>query len=501
MKFLGMACSVLAVATAGAVDVSAWRGESLFFTFKATNATGRTVFFKPRLEGLPDGWSAKAGYLREVKFVKVAQGSEFSASRDWVCWDDSEELPAGEVREVACEIKVPAAAKAGAYALRLADAPVNLRVVDRVLPPPKEWRYYLDLWQHPWAVARFNDVKPFSKEHYDAMRPLWRELADAGQKAITATVTKLPWNHQCYDGYDSMIGRTRRADGSWAFDYSLFDEYVAFCLDCGLGPYITCYTMCPWKYVVYWRDADGREQKGAAKPGTPFFAEFWKPFLVDFQKHLSEKGWLDHTCIAMDERGPEDLKAIARLLKETGSKLKVSMAGNMDPENFRDLTFDIYSQYVEYVTPKFLESVRARREKGLVTTFYVCCVPMKPNTFMASAPAEAFWLGAYPAAVGLDGFLRWAYNSWWVDPRHDASYGNWASGDTFLVYPDNRPSRRFLELKNGIQASEKFRLLREAGGRDAELDAVAKLYDYLQAKPEATDLEPIRRATVETLNR
>ena len=29
-----------------------------------------------------------------------------------------------------------------------------------------------------------------------------------------------------------------------------------------------------------------------------------------------------------------------------------------------------------------------------------------------SSPDEGYWLGLYPAVAGLDGFLRWAYNSW-----------------------------------------------------------------------------------------
>lgn len=29
-------------------------------------------------------------------------------------------------------------------------------------------------------------------------------------------------------------------------DFRTFDEYVRFCLDCGLGPDISCYSPCPW---------------------------------------------------------------------------------------------------------------------------------------------------------------------------------------------------------------------------------------------------------------
>ena len=73
----------------------------------------------------------------------------------------------------------------------------ELTIVDRVLPPAKDWKYFLDLWQHPWAVSRYFNVKPFSKEHYAKMEPIWRALAECGCKALTVTLLDLPWNHQC----------------------------------------------------------------------------------------------------------------------------------------------------------------------------------------------------------------------------------------------------------------------------------------------------------------
>ena len=52
------------------------------------------------------------------------------------------------------------------------------------------------MWQSPYAVARYYQVPLWSQEHLDAMRPLMKMLADAGQKIITATLTHKPWNGQ-----------------------------------------------------------------------------------------------------------------------------------------------------------------------------------------------------------------------------------------------------------------------------------------------------------------
>ena len=479
---------VAAVAVAGAFalqartfEVTAWRGETV---------AARVPDFA-ELGKAPDGIKVRFGVLESVKYAPTVESLQRLEVYDRVKWNSDDDGP----RVV--EVSVPADAKPGVYSCGM----MNIRVVDRVLPPAKEWKYFLDLWQHPWAVSRWENAKPFSKAHYDAMRPLWTALADCGQKVLTTTLTKLPWNHQCFDGYDTMIRHIRKADGMWTFDYSVFDEYVAFGKSCGIGPYIACYTMVPWKYFVYGETEDGKELKIQANPGTAAFEDYWKPFLVDFVKHLKEKGWFEQTYISMDERAPEDMRKISAFIVKYGEGLKIATAGNFDPSTMPDLKLQNYSPVIDTVTDDFLaKNLEQRRAAGFITTYYVCCVPHQPNTFMDSPLPEAFWLGFYPAAKGLDGLLRWAYNSWPYDPRHDASYGNWRAGDTYFIYQDASPSVRLLELRNGIIAAEKFRILKEEGRRDAELAELAAKYDYFKARKQGVDLAPLRAETLKVVN-
>ena len=130
-----------------------------------------------------------------------------------------------------------------------------LNVTSRTLPAPSEWTYHLDLWQHPAAVARAEGVEVWSDEHFERMRPTMRQLADAGQKVITATLNKDPWNNQCYDAYADMIVWTRLADGTWEYDFTVFDRWVQFMLDLGIGKYINCYSMLPWNNMLHYKDA------------------------------------------------------------------------------------------------------------------------------------------------------------------------------------------------------------------------------------------------------
>lgn len=461
--------------------VSAWRGETV---------VERLQDFA-RLEGEPpEGVALRRGAIRDVNYRESREALRWQQTTydlhktpeidrtlkpfhletvaDRVEWNG---FVTGSPRVV--EFAVSSAAKPGLYDL----GDVKLRVLDRVLPPAKEWKTFLDLWQHPWAVARVKGVKPFSKEHYAAMEPLWRMLAEAGGKTLTVSLVHEPWNHQCYDAYEPMVKVVRDADGRWSFDYALFDEYVEFGRRCGLGPRTACYTMCPWDYRVSWLDADGKLHRRAAKPGTPFFDEYWGAYLPSLAQHLKEKGWFDDALISMDERSREDVKYVGEFIEKCAPGLRVSMAGAGLPSEMEGINIDVYSQSLHHMTPKFLAEAATRHAEGKTTTFYVCCWPPRPNTFMSSGAGEAFWLGFAPTALGLDGFLRWAYNSWGEDPMHDMSYDAWLAGDTALVYPDGSPSWRFVELRRGIVAAEKVRILREAGEVPSDLDAALKEFD------------------------
>ena len=156
------------------------------------------------------------------------------------------------------------------------------------------------------------------------------------------------------------------------------------------------------------------------------------------------------------------------------------------------------------MNPDFLAEVPQRQKEGRVTTYYICCGPAKPNTFMDSELDESFWCGAYPAMCGLDGLLRWAWNSWAEDTCADATYDcrGWRSGDVFLVYPDGSPSARFLELRNGIQQAEKFNILKAQGVRPDELKALAAKYDLTAAlNKKDGDFKALVQETKDVLNK
>ena len=477
-------------AGAGTVATTVWRGETAYVDIP--DGCGD--------RGQPlsrNGVSVAFGYYDDVAYEMQPGGVDMRIRPDVY-----REIPVGGTgakKPTVCRITASANAKPGKYRFGALD----VIVVDRVLPPASEWKYFLDLWQHPWAVSRYFNVKPFSKEHYAKMKPIWTALAECGCKALTVTLLDLPWNHQCHDAYHSMIGRVKKADGSWTFDYALFDEYVAFGRMCGLGPDIACYTMCPWGYMATWKDANGTDRREKLLPGTPTFEDYWGPFLIDFAAHLKAKGWFDAAYIAMDERGPEDVRKIADLIQRKAPGLKIAMAGKSKPSAFDGIKIENYSQNLIRLHKEFIPELAPRRQKGLKTTFYVCCSARHPNTFMESPADEGFWLGAYPVMVGFDGFLRWAANSWPENPYKDASFRtkSWKAGDTFLIYPGGELSSRLISLRAGVVAAEKLRLLKEAGvASDRDIARLAAPYGYRGAVYNGFDFSAFRREVESFVN-
>ena len=365
----------------------------------------------------------------------------------------------------------------------LSELKLTVDVKNRVLPTPSEWAFHLDLWQNPYAVARYYNVEPFSKEHFDYMRPLMKLYADAGGKVITASIIHKPWNGQTYDYFESMVTWLKKADGTWYYDFTVFDKWVEFMMSVGVTKQVNCYSMVPWKLSFQYLDQASNSFKFLnAKPGDAAYAEFWGGMLNAFAKHLKEKGWFDKTIISMDERPMKDMLATVEVIRKADKNFKISLAGAYHKE-----LLEYMNDYCIPIREKFpIEVIKERKAAGRITTYYTCCTEARPNTFTFSPPAEAEWLAWYAAKCNLDGYLRWALNSWVKNPLQDSRFTAWAAGDTYMIYPDGRSSIRLERLIEGVQAFEKIRILKEEfekkGNRSAlkQIDNILKDFDDLQ---------------------
>ncbi len=411
---------------------------------------------------LTDEFAGGCGYRKPEDFAS-------SLAADALDRVSSYAISANETRAVWITLDIPSNTEAGTYKGTIVVNAQNqnsqffyltIKVIDMVLPAVNDWKFHLDLWQNPYAVARYHQIELWSKEHWDLLKPLMERLANAGQKVITVSLNKRPWGGQTYDQFEAMIDWTKRSDDTWDYDYSNFDNWVQFMMDLGVTKQINCFSMVPWGNELYYFDEKvKKEVKVIAPPGTPTYAEIWVPFLKDFKSHLEDKGWNKITRIAMDERGPKEMQAMLEILNKHAPEFGVSFADNhksykLYPNELKDMS-------VAFGHPVDEEDLITRKENGYVSTHYVCCSDKFPNTFTFSEPMEGVFIGWYSIAAKFDGFLRWAYNSWVENPLTDSRFRAWPAGDTYLVYPDNRSSIRFECLRDGIEDAEKIRVLRE----------------------------------------
>ncbi len=215
---------------------------------------------------------------------------------------------------------------------------IELSVINQTLPDPSEWNFHLDLWQNPFAVARFHKVEPWSQEHINLLRPYLTILAEAGQKCITTSIVHQPWGSQTYDPFSSMIRWIKNSTGTWMFDFSVFDQYVELAMECGITRQINCYSMVPWgNQIQYFNEDSANYITVTVKPGTPEYEAIWQPFLHQFRYHLEQMGWLEKTTIAMDERGLEDMKNTIRLIQTIAPGIGITLAGNYHAEIQNDI--------------------------------------------------------------------------------------------------------------------------------------------------------------------
>ena len=468
-------------------SLAGWRGEIINFKSDSRLA----------IEAASQGVTVREGVLKNVSYVTKPHGTEYAAAADRVAWDAQDpQMP------YVYQIAIAPDAAPGRY--KMGD--VELRVVNRILPPPREWKYFMGgMWHNPWSIARLTKTEPWSEAHLKECRKFLEMTAAIGSRVIMATLSDLPWNHQCYDANLTMIRHVKHeGTGAWSFDYSIFDKWVALSLETGNGPQINCYSLIPWGYEVYWEDETGHPNRLVAKPGTKEFADYWGPFLKDFERHLRAKGWLDQTVLAFDERSAEDVNAILKFLDDEKISLRTAAAHNEESGKFSSVRVSVYSQILnESLDDAFCAMAKKRYEEGKgPTVYYTCCFPEKPNTFIWSDPDDAFWLAVMPIAKGLQGYSRWTFDSWPKDPMKDASYYWWNAGDTYFAYPDGSPSIRYLMLQNGVQNGEKWRILRDAGEYTSELEELAKKYDILSAlKKRDGDFRTLIEETKELLNR
>ena len=379
----------------------------------------------------------------------------------------------------------------------------EFEVLDLVQPDSLETGTQLQIWQHPFSVANHylglgsnpsggisNDLAEdfyFTEEHFNLMRASMEEYRDLGGRDVVANIVEEAWNHQSYYSDPSMVKWTKKADGTFEFDYTWYDAWINFQIECGvLDPekgigQIKCYSIVPWNnQIAYYDEATQQTVKRSYAPGSADWQEMWKIFLTDFMEHSKEKGWFEITYISMDERGLDQLEPAVDMIEsitdEQGNHFKISSALNYAAPQYYDFTDRIDDISINQGNASDRKQMQAlsehRRELGLTTTIYTCTGDY-PSNYTISEPADNYWTMWYSLTTETDGFMRWAWDNYVYNMHENISYRYWEPGDGWFIYPIEKEeldenynasfysTPRYEMLKKGIRDINKAKYLME----------------------------------------
>ncbi len=474
--------------------IHAWKGERANIQAVLYSKTNQGMLSVRMTEWKKAGVATgiKAGEARFVNYIITDDYDACNAHpmslplwlvADVIDHDKPHAVPAMETRPVWCTLEIPRNADAGEYTTELeivnADNQVvktltlNINVNSRSLPTVAEQKFHLDLWQQPYAVSRYYKVDRWSDEHIAALRPYLEALARAGQRTVSAIMFYEPWGEQTHDLFDPMVETIKKQDGTWAYNYDIFDKYVELCNSCGINKQINCFSMVPWDMNFRYKDeATGEYKFIKTTTGTQEYKDLWTSFLKAFKEHLESKGWFEKTNIAMDERAEADMLNAYNIASSLG--FNMALAGSYHSSLYNKLRdFCVALGEEKRFTP---EQLAYRKANNMITTVYTSCANAEPNIYTNSYPAEATYLPIYAAANNVDGYLHWAWINWHETPLTDSRFRKFGSGDTYFYYPGNRSSIRFERLIEGIHQFEKIHILRDEYKNDSEkLDALDAL--------------------------
>ncbi len=482
-QIIGQASSQARTATAftgSLTDKIAWKGEHVNFQLALAAREDHDNVSLEFTDLVSSGGAKISKSLIHYGAVRYVLSNESGG----MCGSVSKSLPALQVADpiapqqsfsikkdegqpVWITLDVPESATPGSYTSRIIVSEsklgridtlsLNLTVKDRTLPAEKS--FHLDLWQYPLRAARYYQVKPWSEDHFNKMRPLMTALAKAGQKTITASFLWDNFNTQNWGPENLMVQITKNGN-SFSYDFTNFDKWVSFMMSVGIDKEIMCFGMYPFNnnFNSYYHDAaQNKDLTVSYKFLSPEYKTFWTGMLKSFAQHVKEKGWQDKTVLFFDERPPQETMNLIAFIKSVDPSLKIGYCGGYNAQlepNLADFSIVSYLK----IPP---EVVQKRQSQNRTTTFYNTCKEKHPNLFTYSSPAESVFMGWFAAANNYDGYLRYSFNIWDKDPLKESRSSELPAGDQFIAYPNGYSSIRFEKLIEGIQDYEKITVLKK----------------------------------------
>lgn len=507
-----------------------------------TVSVGSSPVFSPRgkftdvrlvcsIEMLPD---AKISMYPEL----YMEDDDGIYKADILSSDETIEVEPGQTQPVWMEIGIDADAKPGIYKgridiythrmfedeVKLDTLYFDLDIKNLTMPDPKDYKYFLDLWQHPSNIARKHEVRMWSDEHFEVLEKYVKTLAQLGQKAITVLVSEIPWSGQfCYRVVNypsnlfeySMVRVEKDKKGIFTYNYTAMERYIKLCFMHGIDKEIEVFGL----FNIWTCEEEGYGRIAPDYPDAVRIRYFdrqhgcymymktsaeIKGYIKALEQYFIDNMWIDKVRICADEpSNPDAYQKNLEMLKKTspGFKYKAAINRVQFIDKAKDIDDCVLSLRCAVEQWGGIERIRKNIKGKLM--FYVSCGPRIPNTFLCSSLLESQLLGILAGLMNFDGFLRWNYAVWPENPRVRIRYQYpiWRAGDTNFVYPGNngKPllTLRYKNLKRGIEFYELIQMARTYCKNGEEI--IRQVRDKVLKTDSLEDFSPDRQKTEDEL--
>jgi glycosyl hydrolase family 123 len=406
---------------------------------------------------LPEGWLEHL--VREAPFD----------THEVLVESESISLTAGETNALLVDIDVPRSAKPGSYAgaLRVAGVgvttacPFSLQIHATTLPEHHALHSVHWLSADPANLTSGTVPEWWSEEHWALLEHAGQLLRSFGDDTMFTPLI---------EDEHPLIPISRRADGSFTFDYSRFDRWMTTFKGQGYRLFAGRHLNHMGGRVKVWDEVSGDRQKlFDTDLGQEKWLAFLPIFLGEFHAHMAESGWVESFVQHQydEPKDPDLYEALSSTVRES-----MPGVGSIDAINSRPAVF---SPLVDHLVFN-LVGIRANRElasdraaEGKRNWLYHCTSPYPPYPNRhTDCPLAACRLWPWMCyTYDAQGFLFWAANLYrGVEDEYLASLGpmrplnpgqsvevGHPPGDDWLYYrgPDGlRPSVRILAHREGL---------------------------------------------------
>ena len=232
-------------------------------------------------------------------------------------------------------VRVPKDAAAGEYQGKVSvalegrgpvEVPLKVTVAGWTLPDPQAFRTVVNIYQSPSTLAEYYKVAEWSEEHWKLLDRSFVLLAPFGCDLVNLPVV----DQTQFGNDDGMIYWLKQPDGSFAYDFTVFDRYLKLVKKhLGAPPFVSLQVWHGRGYeepnatkqrntvTVIDPATKAREHLQVPEFGTEEGKKFWTPVLLAIKERLAKEGLEGSLCLGIlsDGNGPAAMhKMFAEIL-------------------------------------------------------------------------------------------------------------------------------------------------------------------------------------------